>query len=217
MGNINFGVPAVPILFLKELYKSQVFVETGTFRGDSALKMAKIFEKVVTIENSKTMYELARDNLKGKENIEAVFGDTQQLLPKIVGPVKNGTFWLDAHYSGGATYGLGDECPLIVELCILFQECSNPVILIDDARLFLAPPPLPHERKQWPDIVEIVKTIPLNYKVFVFDDVIYLIPGDKEAELFGNFLQGLSSKRYQSKFLSLLDRVYLKLSKLTRL
>ncbi len=70
---------------------------------------------------------------------------------------------------------MGDECPLIEELKIIFQyKDRNYIILIDDARLFLSPPPHPHNFTYWPSLREIVSVIPTSKEIIVFDDVIYI-------------------------------------------
>jgi hypothetical protein len=84
---------------------------------------------------------------------------------------------LDAHWSGGDTYGQEDECPILEELKIIFNSpIKNFAILIDDARLFLAPPPLPHILKSWPTIRQIIKVIPEEFDIIINDDVIFIVP-----------------------------------------
>jgi len=78
-------------------------------------------------------------------------------------------FWLDAHWSGGDTYGENDECPLMDELKIIFQYRKNYVILIDDARLFMAPPPKPHKIENWPSIKEIVNILPYEWDLIIYN------------------------------------------------
>ncbi|WP_281755937.1 hypothetical protein [Thermodesulfovibrio yellowstonii] len=46
--------------------------------------------------------------------------------------------------------------------------------MIDDARLFLAPPPYPHKFKNWPSVKEIVNIVPDNKEIIIFEDVIYI-------------------------------------------
>ncbi len=151
MGLVNFGVPEDDVQFFKRLFKLNVFVEGGTYKGDTARNMSRLFEKVYTIEKSDVMYEIAKQNLKNNLNVILLKGDTREYIPKILDDNDNILFWLDSHWSGGDTYGEGDECPLIEELKIIFQyKDRNYIILIDDARLFLSPPPHPHNFTYWP-------------------------------------------------------------------
>jgi len=148
MGIVNFGIPEQETRWLKEKMNLTTVVEGGTYQGGIAKKLSKEFQKVYTIEKSDVMYEEAKGNIGGIPNITQLRGDTREHLPKIAKVNDNIIFWLDAHWSGGDTYGQQDECPLLQELNTIFNsEMRNYAILIDDARLFLAPPPLPHNIK----------------------------------------------------------------------
>ena len=76
-------------------------------------------------------------------------GNSRDVLPRLV-PLFAGDnrvlFWLDAHYSGGVTYGQQDECPLLDELTIIFENLSENkdiMILVDDIRVFGVNPSYP--------------------------------------------------------------------------
>ena len=174
MGLINFGVPQKETEFLKKSLGLDVFVEGGTYKGGTAKKMSETFRKVYTIEKSDAMFDIAKENLKDISNVTMLKGDTREHLSKILDNNDNIIFWLDAHWSGGDTYGEEDECPLIEELEIIFEYSKNYVILIDDARLFLAPPPYPHKFQNWPSLKEIMNVLPMNKEITVFEDVIYI-------------------------------------------
>ena len=176
MGLVNFGVPEKEVEFLKENMKLDILVEGGTYKGGTAKSMSKKFRKVYTIEKSDTMFEIARGNLKDTKNVTMLKGDTREHLQSILENNDNILYWLDAHWSGGDTYGEEDECPLIEELEIIFQYSKNHVILIDDARLFLAPPPSPHKIENWPSLTDILQALPMNWELLEFEDVIYLFP-----------------------------------------
>lgn len=178
MGIINFGLPQKEALFLKELMELDVLVEGGTYEGGTAKQMSTFFKQVFTIEKSAIMHQKAQQNLADINNITLLLGDTREHLSSIIEKNDNILFWLDAHYSGGDTYGVDDECPLIEELTIIFQQADNCIILVDDARLFLSPPPLPHQWQNWPSIFDISKIIPKGWQVIVFEDVIYIYPED---------------------------------------
>ncbi|MEM4197125.1 MAG: hypothetical protein QXV64_03345 [Candidatus Anstonellaceae archaeon] len=162
MGLINFGIPEKETEFLKKNLGLDVLVEGGTYLGSTAKKMSKSFRKVYTIEKSDVMFDKAKENLKDIANVTMLKGDTRENLKEILDKNDNILFWLDSHWSGGDTYGEEDECPLIEELEIIFEYPKNYVILIDDARLFLAPPPYPHKFQNWPSLTNIMKTLPEN-------------------------------------------------------
>jgi hypothetical protein len=176
MGLINFGVPKHEVKFLKKAMNIDVFVEGGTYKGSTAKEMSDIFRKVYTVEKSDVMFDIAKENLKDMSNVTMLKGDTREHLKNILEKNDNIIFWLDAHWSGGDTYGEEDECPLIEELEIIFQYSKNHVILIDDARLFLAPPPSPHKIENWPSLTDILQVLPMNWELLEFEDVIYLFP-----------------------------------------
>lgn len=198
MGLVNFGVPEKQADFLRKKMNLDVFVEGGTFKGDTAKNMGSRFRKVYTIEKSKVMFDIAKENLQGIKNIDLLKGDTREHLRTILTTNDNILFWLDAHWSGGDTYGEEDECPLIEELQIIFEYSKNYVILIDDARLFLAPPPSPHKIENWPSLVDILQVLPDNWELIEFEDVIYLFP-NKINNDFKCFLQEITTKNWARK------------------
>lgn len=136
--------------------------------------MSHKFKKVYTIEKSDIMYQKAQENINNITNVILLKGDSREHLPNILDKNENILFWLDAHWSGGDTHGKDDECPLMEELKIIFSYSKNYVIFIDDARLFLAPPPYPHNFRNWPSIKEIVNLIPYGKEITIFEDVIYI-------------------------------------------
>jgi hypothetical protein len=88
---------------------------------------------------------------------------------------------LDSHWSGGETYGKGDECPLLAESGAFRGKWDGHVLLVDDARLFLSPPPEPHKIQNWPTIDRVLTAIGGRYSV-IFEDVIVSVPEEaKEA------------------------------------
>jgi hypothetical protein len=210
MGLINFGVPEEEIEFLKHIMKLDVFVEGGTYKGGTAKSMGEKFRKIYTIEKSDIMFEIAKENLKDTNNITLLKGDTREHLDSIIANNENILFWLDAHWSGGDTYGEEDECPLIEELDIIFKYNKNYVILIDDARLFLAPPPYPHNFNNWQSLTDIMKAIPESWELIEFEDVIYLFPKEINNE-FKSFLQNIVTKQQQNNKNPLLQRIFNKL------
>jgi hypothetical protein len=197
MGLVNFGAPDREIHFIKSAMNLDVFVEGGTFKGGTAQKLSNLFSSVFTIEKSDIMFDVAKKNIGHIKNINMLKGDTRKHLDEILSTNDNILFWLDAHWSGGDTYGEEDECPLIEELQIIFRHSKNHVILIDDARLFLAPPPLPHKHRNWPSLKEIINTVPGDRQITVFDDVIYIYK-DSDSCALTDFLQREVTERWRN-------------------
>jgi hypothetical protein len=177
MGIVNFGIPEQETEYLRSAMGLQVVVEGGTYKGGTASLLSKSFDKVYTIEKSDVMYAIAQDNLKDFKNVNMLKGDTREHLVPILAVNDNILFWLDAHWSGGETYGEGDECPLLQELGLIFSSTlNNYAIMVDDARLFISPPPLPHDFNNWPTIKEICSVVPDDFDILISNDVIYLTP-----------------------------------------
>lgn len=176
MGIINFGIPLAHAAHLKNQLGLKVAVEGGTYKGGTAKKLSALFDKVYTIEMSKRLHEEAKEALESYANVNCIHGHTVEHLDYLLIQNNNLLFWLDAHWSGGATYGELDECPLVEELRIIFKNKKNYVVLIDDARLFTAPPPKPHNLNVWPTISDICSIIPDYMECNIWDDVIYITP-----------------------------------------
>ena len=196
MGLVNFSVPEIEVEYLRSNLNLDVFVEGGTYKGDTAKHMSGKFETVYTIEKSNEMFNTAKVNLKDILNIIMIKGDTREHLHNILDNNDNILFWLDSHWSGGDTYGEEDECPLIDELKIIFKYKKNYAILIDDARLFLAPPPYPHNYNNWPSITNIIQVLPNNWELLEFEDVFYLIPKIFYIE-FKTFMHKIVTNRWE--------------------
>jgi hypothetical protein len=114
-----------------------VFVETGTFRGDTVARLAPLVPHVISIELDDTFYADACRRFAGVANVELLHGDSAEVLPEVVDRIEGAAlFWLDGHYSSGTT-ALGDEpTPIVAELRSVLAATPPHVVLIDDARLF---------------------------------------------------------------------------------
>jgi len=180
LGIVRMGPPTEIILKLKEAYGISNFIETGTYRGDTAIWASRRFEKVITIEYSKSIYEQVTEKYSQTNNIEFLYGDTRTKLKEITSKLDTPSlFWLDAHWSGGETYGQEDECPLIEEIEIINSSKYDNFIFIDDARLFTSPPPSPHSIEQWPDITTVLKALNSSNTrkyIVIVEDVIIAVP-----------------------------------------
>jgi hypothetical protein len=179
MGLVRMGAPNNLIEELTASFKINNFVETGTYHGGTASWAADRFKNVLTIEYSKELYEqaIAKFNVS---NIEFIFGDSRTELSKLIERLDSSSlFWLDAHWSGGVTYGDTDQCPLIEEINIINSSSFDNFILIDDARLFTSPPQPPHKIEQWPDIaavIEALKSKQTDKYIVIIEDVIIAVP-----------------------------------------
>ena len=174
------GPSEILITRLKEEFKLQNFIETGTFSGDTAVWAGGRFEKVMTIEFSKEIYEQTKAKYSDRKNIEFLFGDSRELLKSVLDKLKApSVIWLDGHWSGVSTYGKGDECPLLKEIEIINSSVHDNFIFIDDARYFLYPPPKPHDSLMWPTVKDVMVALDSSKKklyTVIFEDVIIAVP-----------------------------------------
>ena len=190
------------MLHLLRQYHVALFVETGTFLGNTARWASQHFRQVFTIEFAEPIYQQALAAHGHVPQITLLFGHTREqlaaLLPRLGAPA---IFWLDAHWSDGATYGANDECPILDEIAIILGDQEQHFILIDDARLFLASPPQPHQATQWPDIAAVLRALDARGRRYtvVLEDVIISAPAAAEAELRGYFQHYTTAQLRQSQ------------------
>jgi hypothetical protein len=120
-------------------HRPTVFVETGTYRGDTLAAVAPHVERAISIELDPTLADQARRRFRSSPKVEIVTGDSARQLAGVVASLdaagSPAVFWLDGHYSGGATAGAG-LCPILAEVDTVLGSPLDHVILIDDMRLF---------------------------------------------------------------------------------
>jgi hypothetical protein len=108
------------------------------------------------------------------------FGCFEVIPASSSGPASSPTlYWLDAHWSSGTAAGKENECPLLDEIRLTSPGHPSDCYLIDDARLFLEPPPPPHRAEQWPtfdDICAVARSERPDHSVAVAGDVIVIAP-----------------------------------------
>jgi hypothetical protein len=152
-------------------------VETGTYRGDGAATLARHFRRVETIELSRRYALRAKLRFLANGRVAVRHGDSALLLRPSTEPT---LYWLDGHWSGGDTAGAERECPVLDELRATSPGHDTDCYVIDDARLFVNPPPPPHDPGHWPtldEIREVVAEIRPRHRVRVVGDVIVVEPG----------------------------------------
>jgi len=180
MGIIHLGPPEELIFRLKETYRIQFFVETGTYLGKTAYWASHHFEEVWTIEAGERLFENTRLKYGNVTNIHFVLGDSRKALKDVCEALKApALFWLDSHWSGDQTYGVEDECPLIHEIRTIIRSPVSHFVMIDDSRMFLSPPPEPHKMEQWPSIAQVIQAFDSEnskYYLVIIEDVIVAVP-----------------------------------------
>jgi hypothetical protein len=177
MGAISAEPLASLVSGLARKYEIGCFVETGTYLGDGAIYAASVFPRVVTIEIKSEYQQQAMARSQGRD-IEFLLGDSASLLPRVVSSLEGTAFfWLDGH-AGAGFFADEDNCPLLAELEAIAASPHPHVIVIDDARAFLAPPPPPFNFECWPTLSEVLNTARARFPYYcvVMCDAIICVP-----------------------------------------
>jgi hypothetical protein len=186
MGIHRMGPPQNLVVALQERLQLACFVETGTFRGETAAWAAGHFPQVVTIELSPAYHAAAQSRFRGDDRVRVLAGDSKSVLAGVLADLPGSAlFWLDAHWSGLDTAGRAEECPLLGEIGLINAAEHGHVVLVDDARLFAAPPPRPHCAEQWPDLAVVVAALHAGGRRYVamHEDVLMAVPAAERAFL----------------------------------
>lgn len=172
---------SIPIQLAAELQVSLQLgraIETGTFEGDGARELARVFPQVVTIELSEANHASAGRRLRSLPNVELILGDSSKELAPLLRPDVPTLYFLDGHWSEGPA-GQDDQCPVLRELASLRGGHPNDCVIIDDAQFFLAAPPPPYDSAQWPRLLEVLDALRAQYPshhVTLLGDQIIAVP-----------------------------------------
>ena len=182
MGAVTFSLDIKLLEELKNNCDLNFFVETGTFRGETVETVKPYFKKIFSIEMSEILFENAKKRFQTDEHVSVFQGDSGKVLGELSRQIaqESTLYWLDAHWCvADSTSGETSQCPLLNEIKQINNLNLNSVILIDDARLFLAPPPAPHDVAQWPtfhQIVEGLQDLSKDHEIMVINDIIAFYP-----------------------------------------
>lgn len=201
MGLVRMGPPHALILALQAEFNTRFFFESGTFQGTTAAWAAEHFEQVITCELAESLYEQARQRHAAHASIDFRLADSRAVLREIAPTLQQpAIFWLDGHWSGGETYGAEDECPVLDELAAINTSPTAHVILIDDARLFLSPPPAPHQLANWPDLATLIEVLRARhpYYVVVLEDAVVAVPPAAQPML-AAYAQDIATRAWQAE------------------
>jgi hypothetical protein len=156
-------------------------VETGTYLGDGARTLAGIFASVVSIELSEQYHRRATEALAGIPKVRLIYGDSREELRRLARERVPTFYFLDGHWSGGDTAGEGSECPVVAEIAALAEGHPRDCVVIDDARLFAAAPPPPHDPHQWPTLIEVfaaIRGVRPDHHVTLLHDQVIAVPAE---------------------------------------
>jgi hypothetical protein len=140
----NYSPPSTQHIKIRILkahsLKNAIWVESGTYLGDTTTKLAKIACKVISIEPQTELSVFASNRLKRRKNVEVINDTSESCIAKILEGVSGpACFWLDGHYSGDITFQGSEISPISTELAAISNYlCKYPVVVfIDDFRLFV--------------------------------------------------------------------------------
>jgi hypothetical protein len=188
VGAVYFSIDTQLISELKRHLPLEVLVETGTFEGDTVAQVRELFETVYTVELSEKYFEISRQRFLHDPAVYVSQGHSPDWLKELTPRLKDlpVLYWLDAHWCvAEQTAGEISQCPLMEELKAIGCLNSQSVLMIDDAHLFLCPPPQPHESSQWPPfdgLIRQLRTLSPRHQMMVLNDVFLLYP-DRVANI----------------------------------
>jgi hypothetical protein len=182
MGAVTFSIDLQLVKTLKQALPLTQFVETGTFEGDTVEQVKPLFETIHSVELAEEYYLRSVERFQSIPHIKLYCGRSEDVLRSLQPLLEKQSvlYWLDAHWClANHTAGQTSQCPILQELDAIQHLNSDSVILMDDARLFLCPPPQPHEVSQWPSFDAILRklySLSNGHEVMVLNDVILYYP-----------------------------------------
>lgn len=153
-------------------FNCEIFIETGTYLGDTIQSQRTNFRKLISIELADRLFKAASRRFRRFPEIQIYKGNSGDVLHRIMPAINSrALLWLDGHYSGGITAKGLTECPVFRELDAVFSNNDlKHIVLIDDARLFIG-------KRDYPtmdELREYVKRKNPGYTIKVDTDIIML-------------------------------------------
>lgn len=186
---------AQPVAVVLDQLPVRIFVETGTFHGES-LKFALglPFHEWHSVELSADLYAAAQVRFASTAGLTVYHGDSAVVLPGILDDLREpAMFWLDAHYCFLDSARGPKDCPLVEEVEAIARHERNTglehVVLVDDYHILGTSPSSAWlasddvvfvPEADWSDVTpELVRSIlgAGDAKRFhVWDDVLFALP-----------------------------------------
>lgn len=184
MGAISFTIDQALVRELQKLLGFTNFVETGTFRGESLAAVHRLFPHCLSVELSPEYHAAAANRFAAFPQVTVLLGDSPKVLAerRATYAGKPTLFWLDAHWCAAEnSAGEKSQCPLLEEISAIGRIDARSAILIDDARLFLGPPPKPHEISAWPTLDAVynqLRKVSSDHALLHYNDVLVFVPAE---------------------------------------
>lgn len=161
-----------------KIFKTDVLIETGTYKGAMVKASINHFSRIYSIELDKVLAKDAQNTFKEHRHVSILEGDSTRLLNKILPEIKTPCiFWLDAHYSSGITARGEKDTPIMEELNVILKHplSASHVILIDDARDF-------NGRGDYPSVETLRKELTGRFPSHIFEVKDNIIRFHKKAK-----------------------------------
>ena len=84
MGRVRLGPPKDLVSRYQSEFGVDIFVETGTYQGDTAGWASDVFDHVITVELDESLYQDAVAQYDSTNNIRFLHGKSQDELQRIV-------------------------------------------------------------------------------------------------------------------------------------
>ena len=165
-----------------QLKTLDIFIESGTYKGDTTRLMTKFYKDIYTFEINPRLFMDSQDaSLTAKlTNAHHYFGNCYDLMSKVMCmDTRPCFFFLDAHQSGTDTSHYEDiHVPLYQELQVIndnYPQNQFGVVVVDDYRLFTVEPiPWDWQHITTQKIIDslhkhkISKTFVVNDRMYIF-------------------------------------------------
>lgn len=170
---------------LFEASGAHVFVETGTYLGETTASMRSLFTTVISVELSEELHAAAQLRFRGDDGVALLLGDSADRLADAlaIAAGRRSVIWLDAHWSGGNTARADENTPIARELLAIEKYgCGEDLILIDDIRYFIDLPAGfdKHEANggypRLSTILEFFGRLRGDYATFICGDILLAMP-----------------------------------------
>lgn len=104
-------------------FKTPIFIETGTYRGETLQAVGHAFRRAYSIELSPELFRAARKRFANCSRISLLEGDSGEVLSQILSTIHEPClFWLDAHYCFRGTAKGEQYTPIRKELGHIFAR-----------------------------------------------------------------------------------------------
>lgn len=174
---------------IQRKYKISTFIETGTYEGETLVYLRKFFDELISFEVSDYYYKKSLARVQKFAQIKLIHGDSSTKLPKFLNEYEKKPifFWLDGHYSGGATGNSGNVPPILTELkSIQNTNIRDHVIVIDDISSFSG-----HDAEvSLLNILDALFSINPDFKILFDYDMCFALPDKHQGN---EFFQALLS------------------------